>query len=65
MLKFKEMNDALKRIAPRINLEEIDDIIDEIPLISEVHKTFYKTMIKHRYDKILKYSYDKLRSEGK
>lgn len=64
-LKFKEMNDALKRIAPRINLEEIYDIIDEIPLISEVHKTFYKTMIKHRYDQILKYSYDKLRSEGK
>lgn len=64
-LKFKEMNDALKRIVPRINLEEIDDIIDEISLISEVHKTFYKTMIKHRYDKILKYSYDKLRSEGK
>lgn len=59
------MNDALKRIVPRINLEEIDDIIDEIPLISEVHKTFYKTMIKHRYDQILKYSYDKLRSEGK
>lgn len=59
------MNDALKRIVPRINLEEIGDIIDEIPLISEVHKTFYKTMIKHRYDKILKYSYDKLRSEGK
>ncbi len=59
-LQYKEMNDALLRIFPLVDLNKIFELIDEISIISEIHKEFYKTMLQARYDKILKYSYDKL-----
>ncbi len=59
-LKFKEINAALIKIYPLIDLEKIFNLIDEIECISETHKQFYKLMLQNRYEKILKYSYDKL-----
>jgi hypothetical protein len=59
-LQYKEMNDALLRIFPLVDLNKIFELIDDISIISEIHKKFYKTMLQARYDKILKYSYDKL-----
>jgi hypothetical protein len=59
-LQFDEVNEALKRIFPRIDLEKIYKLIDEINIISDIHKEFYKVMIKNRYEKIIKYSYQKL-----
>ena len=56
-LQFEACNDALKRIVPRIDLERINRIIDEIEEISELRKHFYKTMLQQRYEKILMYSY--------
>ena len=56
-LQFEACNDALKRIVPRIDLERINRIIDEIEEISELRKRFYKTMLQQRYEKILMYSY--------
>ena len=56
-LQFEACNDALKRIVPRIDLECINRIIDEIEEISELRKQFYKTMLQQRYEKILMYSY--------
>jgi hypothetical protein len=56
-LQFDTCNEALKRIVPRIDLERINRIIDEIEEISELRKTFYKTMLQQRYEKILMYSY--------
>lgn len=57
-LKFKGINQALKTIYPRINLEKINLLIDNTAYISETRKEFYKLMIKERYNKIIKYSYD-------
>ena len=59
-LQFEEINKALIKIYPMINLEKIFHLIDDIDVISDIHKTFYKTMIKNRYEKIIKYSYMKL-----
>ena len=56
-LQFEACNDALKRIVPRIDLERINRIIDEIEEISGLRKQFYKTMLQQRYEKILMYSY--------
>ncbi len=56
-LQFEACNEALKRIVPRIDLERINKIIDEIEEISELRKRFYKTMLQQRYEKILMYSY--------
>lgn len=56
-LQFEECNKALKRIVPRIDLERIDQIIDEIEDISDLRKQFYKIMLQQRYEKIVMYSY--------
>lgn len=60
-LQNKDCNKALKRILPRINMAEINNIIDETPYIADLQKTFYKTMLAQRKEKILDFSYDKLR----
>lgn len=52
-LRFPECNDALKRIAPRVDLDRISELIDDTCLITDVHKRFYKHMIKNRFEKIL------------
>ncbi len=62
-LEFEEINRALEKIYPLINLNEIFNLIDDISVISDIHKLYYKTMIKHRYEKIIKFSYDKLVSK--
>lgn len=63
-LSYKECNNALIKIFPRINLNKINSLIDSIN-ISNIHKTFYKVMIQERYNKILKSSYQKLRGDLK
>jgi len=59
-LEYDNMNKALLKIFPLIDLEKINKLIDEIYIISNIHKEFYKVMLKNRYEKILKYSYLKL-----
>ena len=44
---------ALHRIVPRINLENINTLIEETPYISDLQKQFYKYYIKSRYELIL------------
>lgn len=55
--QFEACNEAIKRIVPRIDLNRINLIIDEIEGISELRKQFYKVMLEHRYEKILMYTY--------
>lgn len=64
-LQYDEMNKALLKIFPLIDLNKINTLIDEISIISETHKNFYKVMIKARYEKILKSSYEKLQESLK
>lgn len=59
-LRFKECNDALLRIVPRIDLTKINTLIESIEGISDTRKRFYKTMYEQRYSKILLTSYHKL-----
>ena len=51
--EYKGCDEALNRIAKRINLDEIYAIIDEIECISDNHKTFLKLIIKLRKEKII------------
>lgn len=53
-VKAKECNKTLLRIFPKINLDVINSIIDELDIISNIRKNFYKKIIKMRYDIILK-----------
>ena len=63
-LKFKECNNALKRICPKVDFVKIDKIIDGIDNISETRRYFYKTMYRQRYEKILNSAYKKLNEKG-
>lgn len=56
----KDCNAALKRITPKINMEAINDIIDETPIITDEHKSFLKTVLKARKERIVDFSYSKL-----
>lgn len=60
-LENEDCNIALKTLFPKINMENIKKIIDETPSISEIRKGFYKLILQERYEKILKYSYYKLK----
>lgn len=44
---------ALLRIAPRIDIDKICEIVDDTPGISDIRKQFYKTMLNERYQQII------------
>lgn len=44
---------SLGRIAPRIDMASISAFIDEVPLLSDLQRTFYKTYIAARYEVLL------------
>lgn len=56
----EDCNKALLRVFPKINMDVVNDIVDNTDMISSIRKEFYKKMLMNRYNKILKYSYDKL-----
>lgn len=58
-LENKDCTEALIRMYPKIDIEKIYDIIDEIPCITNIRKNFYKTIIKYKYESILKVAYKK------
>ena len=59
-LENEDCNKALLRLFPKINIDKINEIIEDIPYISNIRKKFYKDIIQLRYEKILKFSYEKL-----
>lgn len=60
-LENKECNRALERIVPMIDMNKIYDIVDKTPFISDLQKEFYTTMLRERKERILDFSYQKLR----
>lgn len=50
----EDANSALMRIAPRIDMEQIESFIDQVPDISALQREFYKTYINARYKLIIK-----------
>ncbi len=60
-LEFNECNKALVDVYERISIEKINSLIDnDVTFINDLQKEFYKHMIKNRYEKIIKASYDAL-----
>lgn len=60
-LENKDCNKALKRILPRIDMNKVDKIVDKTPFISDLQREFYKTLLRERKERILDFSYQKLR----
>jgi len=44
---------SIKRIVPRINKNNINDIVNNTPYLSDIKKNFITTMLNHRYELIL------------
>ena len=56
--------DAVKRIAPRIDLEQIDSFVRDVPYISDLQKEFYMRYIRERFALILQPALDMATAEG-
>ncbi len=54
----------MKRIVERINLDEINAFIDDVPYISDLQREFYKQYIAARYEKILEFAYDNIMEQS-
>ena len=52
-LKYEDCNKAIKRIVPKINLDQINLLIDEVELASDLQKVFLKKILKMRKEIIL------------
>ena len=63
--EFPDCNKALKRIASRIDMKKIYEIIDNTPTITELQKEFYKTMLTARKERIIDFSLNKLNEKAK
>lgn len=63
--KFPDCNKALKRIASRIDMKKIYEIIDNTPTITELQKEFYKAMLTARKERIIDFSLNKLKEKSK
>ena len=61
-LKLEGCNEALRRIVPRIPMEQIEKLVDETPFITDLQKQFYKTMLRERKIRILDYSLQMLQA---
>ncbi len=59
-LENQDCNAALKRIHPRIDMEEINRLVEGTPFIEPVQKDFYQIMLKERKERILDYSMELL-----
>lgn len=60
-LQNEDCTKALFRVFPKIDMNVVNDVIDKTEGISYTRKTFYKTILQERYDRILDYSYQKAR----
>lgn len=59
-LQNTQCNEALARIARRIDMEKVNEIIGAMPAISDLQKDFYRTMLTERKEKIIDYSMELL-----
>ena len=57
--KSPDCNKALKRIASRIDMNKIYEIIDNTPTITDLQKEFYKTILTARKERIIDFSLNK------
>lgn len=63
-LKFPECSKALKAIYNQIDLQKITDLIDDTPQLSKLQRTFYTQILTKRYEKIIKSSYELIKTGG-
>lgn len=58
--EYKECNEAVLRIVPKIEQDKIYAFVDDVLYISDLQKEFYKAYIVARYEKIIKPAYEQV-----
>ena len=58
--EYRDCNEALLRIAPRIYMQEIENLIDDIEYISDLQKDFYIEYLHSREEKIIIPAYNQV-----
>ena len=53
-----DCNEALKRIVPKINMKEIEALINSTPYITDLQKEFYKKYLGKRYELLIRPAYE-------
>lgn len=61
---YADCNEAIVRIVPKINMEQIEQFIDETSYISELQKDFYKAYLSARYEKIMLPAFEQAAGES-
>lgn len=51
--KNQDCNNAIRRIMPKVNMENINEFIDDIDCMQDIRKAFYKNIILFRYQILL------------
>lgn len=61
-MEYQGCIDAVYRLVPRIGscMEKIQDLIEEIPVLSEIQKQFFSLIMEQRYEKMLLPVYQKI-----
>lgn len=59
-LEYEGCNAALKRIGPRLDMEQICRLVDETPCLSGLQRRFYKEILALRKERIIDYSLRRL-----
>ncbi len=58
---YEGCNDALLRIVPKINMDEICEFIEDVPYLSDLQHIFYQTYITERWKKLILPAYERIR----
>ena len=56
--RHTECQEALLRMVPKIQMDEIIAFLNEVPFLSNLQRIFYQTYIKTRYERLLKPAYE-------
>lgn len=59
-LAFNECNEAIIRVCQKFSQQSVDNLIESMPFLTDIHKNFYKYIIRQRYEKILFATYIRL-----
>ena len=51
--QYKDCNEALLQIVPRIQMGMIHEFLEDVPYLSDLQRTFYRTYIQARWEKLL------------
>jgi hypothetical protein len=59
-MKNGDLNNSIIKIVPKVDERKINELVNSIPCISELQKSFYKLMLSERKHVILDEIYNKL-----